>query len=55
MPFDAFIGALTSIDGFAEIVLPYISATNNSTFDITGSSLVHYDIVLECLRDYGLA
>ena len=33
MPLDAFIGTLTSIHGFAEIVLPYISAADNSAFD----------------------
>ena len=33
MPWDVFIGALTAIPAFAEIVLPYISATDNSAFD----------------------
>jgi len=30
MPLDDFIGALTNIHGFAQIVLPYISAADNS-------------------------
>jgi len=34
MLLDTFIGSLTSIPAFAEIVLPYISAPDNSAFDL---------------------